>query len=147
MSRLLRQLSSSSLRRKSGVRDVLPDGDPSNLNVCQSRRSVSSSRKTRNINTTPKDHREFQVFLAAVDDRIDAGSRATWSGPPLLFDIDALRPNFSSLELAARMTLMFADEVCFSQLTRHSKMPKWDHDSLRAIALTFLRAWDVQYRS
>ncbi|ROV89296.1 hypothetical protein VSDG_09104 [Cytospora chrysosperma] len=111
MSRLIRQTSSSSLRR----------------------------RKSGNI-------MRIQVFLTAVDNRIDAGPGVAYSGPPLLFDIGASHTDFSSLELAARMTLMFADEVYFSQLTFYGQPPMWNHKSLKKSAHTFLKPWDVQYR-
>lgn len=140
MSRLIRQTSSPSLRRrKSGILNVLPDGDTSRL-------KVSSIRKSQNIDSAQKQNWKFQVFLTAVDDCIDAGPRAAYSGPPLLFDIDASQPDFSSLELAARMTLMFADEVYFSPLTLYGQRPMWNHNSLRKSAHMFLKAWDVQYR-
>lgn len=148
MSRLIRQTSSSSLRRrKSGnIMYVLPDGDTSHLHVCQPRQSVSSVRKPQTIDTTPKQDRRIQVFLTAVDNRIDAGPGVAYSGPPLLFDIGASHTDFSSLELAARMTLMFADEVYFSQLTFYGQPPMWNHKSLKKSAHTFLKPWDVQYR-
>lgn len=147
MSRLLRQLSSSSLRRRGSDTpslDVLV-GDVGRSSVYQPRRSASST-KTGSIHTTPKQDGTFRVFLSAADDRIDAGTQATYLGPPLLFELDAPQPDFTSLELAARMALMFADEVYFSPLALYGQRPTWNHNSLRKSALTFLRTWDVQYR-
>lgn len=147
MSSLLRKLSSPSLHsRVSSTPNELPNGDTSLLNVCQPRRSISSRRKSQNIDNAPKKDRTFQVFLTAMDDRIGTGPHAAYSGPSLLFDMDASQPDFSSLELAARMTLMFADDLYFLPLTLYGQRPIWNHDSLRRSALTFLRAWDVQYR-
>ncbi|KUI65160.1 hypothetical protein VM1G_11347 [Cytospora mali] len=145
MSRL-RNTSSSSLRhRKFGALGI-PNSDASRLSVCQPRQSAFSNKKPQDINIAHRKDRIYRVFLAAVDDDLDTGDHIMYSGPPLLFDIDASQPDLSSLELAARMTLMFADEVHFSTLTYYGLRPIWNHNSLRRSALTFLRAWDVQYR-
>lgn len=140
---------SSPQYRQSGTPGGLQDGDNTRHfegRQPHARRSVSLMRKLRNNDDAPKETRKFQVFLSAVDDRIDNGPHATYSGPPLVFDIDSARPDLSSLDLAARMTLMFADEVYFSPLTFYGQQKEWNHESLRESALTYLRTRDVQYR-
>ncbi|KUI62522.1 hypothetical protein VP1G_11437 [Cytospora mali] len=142
----LRKTSSSSLRhRQSGALGV-PNSDASHLSVCQPRQSAFSTKKPQDINIARRKDRIYRVFLGAVDDHLDTGDHVMYCGPPLLFDIDASQPDLSLLELAARMTLMFADEVHFSTLTYYGLRPIWNHNSLRKSALAFLRAWDVQYR-
>lgn len=116
------------------------------LDGSQPQLSTFCTTRTQRNATPLRAGRRFQVFPTAGDDNNDTSTLATYQGPPLLFDSDAPQTDFSSLDLAARMTLMFADEVKFRPLTLFGQEPIWNPNSLRKSALTFLRNWDVQFR-